>query len=60
MDAAFNASLVLESIKLLCYLVADYAREELFRIRNNRTKNIAPSNSFSADLERTYILALIL
>ncbi len=40
--------------------LTDYAREEFLEFGNNRTKNIAPSNSFSADLERSYMLALIL
>ena len=32
--------------------LTDYAREEYLEFGNSRTKNIAPSNSFSADLER--------
>ena len=32
--------------------LTDYAREEYLEFGNSRTKKIAPSNSFSADLER--------
>ena len=40
--------------------LTDYAREEYLEFGNSRTKNIAPSSSFSADLERYYILAFTL
>ena len=32
--------------------LADYVCDEYLEFGNNRTKNIAPSNSYSADLER--------
>ena len=40
--------------------LTDYAREEYLEFRNNRTKNIAPSNSFLLTWSEFYILAFIL
>ena len=40
--------------------LADYAREEFLEFGNNRTKNIAPSNSYLLTWSESYILALIL